>query len=171
MFGVLAPVLWVGTVPMISVMLVVFPGGVPAAGWWRRVFVAQMVALGILVPVLADQADGDQIMVLNVLGGLAGVALLVTGAARALWLVVLWWRADGERRRQLFSFVVVTAALAGFYGIGVASFLITGDTDFAGGQVQSVVFPFLVAGLPTAIGLSVLRHRLYGIESPSIASR
>jgi hypothetical protein len=46
-----------------------------------------MIAVAVAVPVLADQADGSQVVVLSVLGSVAGVFLLVTGAARAVWLV------------------------------------------------------------------------------------
>ena len=85
--AVLSSVLWVGTWPLIAVLLVVFPDGVPPTGWWRRAFIGQMIAVAVAVPVLADQADGSQVVVLTVLGSVAGVFLLVTGAARAVWLV------------------------------------------------------------------------------------
>lgn len=162
--GVLSSVLWVGTLPLIAVLLVVFPDGVPPTGWWRRAFIGQMIAVAVAVPVLADQADGTQVVVLNVLGSVAGVFLLVTGAARAVWLVALWWRLKGNARRQVFAFVFMAGALAVFYAVGVVSYLITGDTEIGGGQVQTLVLALLLAGLPAAIGLSVLRHRLYGIE-------
>ena len=162
--GVLSSVLWVGTLPLIAVLLVVFPDGVPPSGWWRRAFVGQLITIVLAVPVLADQADGSQVVVLTVLGSVAGVFLLVTGAARAFWLLALWWRSDGERRRQVFAFVAMAAALAVFYLVGLVSYLITGDTEIGGGQVQAVALALLLAGLPAAIGLSVLRHHLYGIE-------
>ena len=41
---------FLGTLPLLPVLLVVFPDGVPARGWWRGVFLAQLVALGGLVP-------------------------------------------------------------------------------------------------------------------------
>lgn len=160
----LAVVLWVGTLPLLPVLLVVFPDGVPRRGLWRAVFYAQVVALAVAVPVLADQGDGVVIPSLAAAGTFAGMFLLLSGLARTVSLVRLWWRSEGERRQQVFPFVVVAGVVAGSYAVGGLIFLLTGSTGPEGTPAAGVLYAFTAGGLPAAIGLSVLRHRLYGVE-------
>ena len=57
--GDLAGALWVTTLPLLPILLVVFPDGIPASRWWRAVLVTQLGALAVAVPVLVDQGDGQ----------------------------------------------------------------------------------------------------------------
>jgi len=155
---------WVGTLPLLPVLLVVFPDGVAPRGWWRFVFIGQMISLIVMLPVLVDQADGVTIGWLVAIGAVAGVFMLATGIVRTLALVRMWWRSRGERRRQMRPLIVVASILATFYVVSGISTLTTGGFIDDGSLAAGLSYAFIVGGLPTAIGLSVLRHRLYGIE-------
>lgn len=155
---------WVGTLPLLPVLLVVFPDGVPRRGLWRHVLGGQLVALAVAVPVLLDQANGVTVGWLVVAGQVAGGFMLMSGIARAASLLRLWWRSTGERRRQLLPFVIVAGALAAFYATTGVLALATGSTGLESGVLGGVSFVFIFGGLPAAIGLSVLRHRLFGIQ-------
>jgi hypothetical protein len=103
---------WVGTLPLLPVMTVVFPDGVAPRGPWRWVFVVQMVCLALMAPSLVDQQSEPVWLPTLVLGVAALIVVFLTGVARSIALVVLWLRAKGERRRQLSAFVAVAAVTA-----------------------------------------------------------
>lgn len=155
---------WVGTLPLLPVLLVVFPDGVATRGWWRYVFIGQMLSLAVMLPVLVDQADGVSVGWLVATGSVAGLFMFASGIARAVALVRMWWRSRGERRRQMRPLVVVASILALLYAVAGISTLATGgfldDESIASG----LGYAFIVGALPTAVGISVLRHRLYGID-------
>ena len=162
--GVLAGVLWVTTLPLLAVLLVVFPDGVPTSRWWRAVFVTQLAALGAAVPVLVDQGDGQVSPQSFAVGVVAGVVFLLSGFVRAVSLIWQWWHAQGERRRQLMPFTAAAASLAAFYAAAAVYRAITGQDEIGGPLVSTVLFALVLAALPCAIGVSVLRHHLFGIE-------
>jgi two-component system, NarL family, sensor kinase len=155
---------WVGTLPLLPVLLVVFPDGVAPRGWWRYIFIGQMISLVVMLPVLVDQADGVTIGWLVAIGAVAGLFILASGMARTVALVGMWWRSRGERRRQMRPLIVVASILATFYAVSGISTLTTGGLIDDGSVAAGLSYAFIVGALPTAIGLSVLRHRLYGIE-------
>jgi signal transduction histidine kinase len=155
--------LFLGTIPLLPLLLVVFPDGVPTRGWWRRVFVAQLVAVGLLAPLsLVVGRTTLPPAALAAVAVLLGGGLMASGMARAVALVILWRRADQERRRQFTAFVAVAAALAALYAVAVAQ-LLAGRSD-GSGILGNLGLAFILGGLPTALGLSVLRHHLFGIE-------
>lgn len=155
--------LFLGTLPLLPVLLVAFPDGVPSRGWWRGVFFAQLVALGLLAPLsLVVGRTTPPPAALAAAAGLLGGVLIVSGMARAIALVILWRRADPERHRQLTAFVAVALAIAALYAVAVVQ-LLAGSSD-DGGVLDKLRLAFILGGLPTALGLSVLRHHLFGIE-------
>lgn len=155
---------WMGTLPLLPVLLVVFPDGVPRRGVWLYVFRGQLVALALGVPVVVDQADGVTVGWLGLVGVISGLFMLLTLLARTVVLVWLWRHSQSERRRQLRPFVLAAAALAGFYVVTAVLFVTTGSPGTGAGVLAGLSYAFVIGVLPAAIGLSVLRHRLYGIE-------
>ncbi len=160
----LTGLLWLGTVPLLALLLVVFPDGVPVRGAWRRVWAAQVAAVAVLasVSVLMAVPVGGPVLWTVAVG--AGALLVVTGVARGGFLVLTWWRADGERRRQLLPFVAVAGVVAAFYTGGGLRLVATGSAGSTDGVVGALAIAALVGGLPVALGWSVLRHRLFGIR-------
>lgn len=160
-----AELIWLGTLPLLPILLVVFPDGVPRSGMWRTVFRAQIIALAALVLVLVAQtADPPSNWAFPVAVAAGGV-LVSTGVVRGASLVRLWWRSDGDRRTQLLPFVIVAGLLAALYGVGGLLLATTGTSRSVGSAViDGLMYAFIIGGLPIALGVSVLRHRLYGIE-------
>lgn len=158
-----AGLLFLGTLPLLPVLLVAFPDGVPSRGWWRGVFVAQLVVLGAMAPLsLVVGRTEPAPAPLAAVAVLLGVVLVVSGIVRAIALVVLWRRADPVRHRQLTAFVAVASAVAAMYVVAVAK-LLAGSSE-GSGALDKLRLAVIVGGLPTALGLSVLRHHLFGIE-------
>lgn len=156
--------LWLGTLPLIPILMVVFPDGVPRKGIWRAVFYAQLIALALAVPGMIDQADGTMAGPLSVIATIAGFTLLLSGVVRAVTLILMWWRAKGARRRQLSLFVTATAGLLLVYLISGLHLWITGASDFGNPWADGAIFAYVTGCLPAAIAASVLRDRLFGIE-------
>jgi two-component system NarL family sensor kinase len=155
---------WLGTVPLLPLLLAVFPDGVPGHGFWRRVWVAQIIALALLTGVAGLQLAGGSQSRWLAPAIAAGAILVVSGILRGGWLVNLWRRAHGERRAQLLPFVAVAAGLAAVYIAAALQQVFTGRNAVFEGVLGAVIGVAILAGLPLALGLSVLRHRLFGIE-------
>jgi signal transduction histidine kinase len=155
-----AAVSWVGTLPLLAVLVLIFPTGRPPSPRWRPVLFAQLVAVAVLTVVVAIAPGG---VPLQPLAAVAGVVLLGTGMLAAVSQVVRWRAATGVERAQLRTFAVLAAVLA-------LSYVVAGLLKLIGLQgtwwpnLDAVSYLTLIAGLPVAVGLAVLRHRLYGID-------
>jgi signal transduction histidine kinase len=160
----LGGLLWLGTIPLLALLLVAFPDGVPVRGGWRRVWTVQVTAVAVLASLCVSSAASVEQPFVWIVAVAAGALLAVTGVARGGFLVLTWWCADGERRRQLLPFVAVAAVLAAFYVQGGLRLVFTGSAGSTEGVVGAMAIAALVGGLPVAVGWSVLRHRLFGIR-------
>jgi signal transduction histidine kinase len=156
----LSAVSWAGTLPLLPVLVLIFPTGRPPSPRWRWVLYVQLAAIGMVAVVLgvAVVLPGVQLVAVVAL-----VVLLGTGILAAAGQLVRWRAARGVERAQLRGFAVLAAVLA-------LSYLVAGLLRVSGSQggwwptIDAVAFLTLVAGLPVAVGLAVLRHRLYGID-------
>jgi len=84
--------------------------------------------------------------------GIAAIALILTAVAS---LVIRFRRARGQERQQL-KWLVYAASLL---------FLSTPIQPLLGGGLGSdVLFAVLISLLPVAVGVAILRHRLYDID-------
>lgn len=158
-----ADVAWAGTLPLLPVLLLVFPDGWPRSGQWRTVGAVQLVALGAVVAATvaaASHADPrSPVRAITVIGGLV---LLGTGVARAGALLAEWRRSAGDRRSQLGWFAAAAGLLAGLYLVGGALVLLgVHEVDPA---LEPLVYALQVGALPAALGVAVVRHRLYGLD-------
>jgi two-component system, NarL family, sensor kinase len=156
----LAAVSWVGTLPLLAVLVLIFPTGRAPSPRWRPVLYAQLAAIAVLAVVVAIAPGG---VPLQPLAAVAGVVLLGTGMLAAVSQVVRWRAATGVERAQLRAFAVLAAVLA-------LSYVVAGLLKLSGSQggwwptIDALSYLILIAGLPVAVGLAVLRHRLYGID-------
>ena len=91
----------------------------------------------------------EELPVFEVLGGLFGTGVL--GAVAAV--VVRFRRSRGAERQQVKWFLYAVAPL-----------LLVPVLDYLPGIIGSLMFGWVLIALPTAIGISVLRHRLYDID-------
>ena len=94
-------------------------------------------------------AHVEDLPIFSVLGGVFSIGFI--GAVASV--VVRFRRSRGVERQQMKWFVYAAAPIVTFPAL-----------DFLPGIVSGVVFGAVLIGLPTAIGVAVLRHRLYDID-------
>ncbi len=147
-----------------------FPDGrLPSRRWLPVAVLAGIGILGLVVlGMLTDTLSGqnvdyrienpigieglrpvEDLPVFGVLGALFAVGLF--GAVASV--VVRFRRSRGVERQQMKWFLLATAPI-----------LLLPLTDYVPGAVGSVVFGFVLIALPTAIGVAILRYRLYDID-------
>jgi len=151
-----------------------FPTGRLPSRRWRRVLVLDACALAGVV--LADAlAPGriSQSSIQNPLGvegplydliGLAVPLLLLPATALSVGALILRWRrARGDERQQLKVFAFAGSLLP----VTVFTWVITQVFDLSGpvlGVLESAMAATAFLALPVAVGVAVLRYRLYDID-------
>jgi len=154
----------------LGLLLLLFPNGrLPSRRWRPAVWAAIAAAAGsaLSAPFLPGPVAAG--LPANPLGieplggalrlayGANGVVLAAVLLAAVVSLVARFQRAVGVERQQLKWFA---------YGVGLLPLLaVVGPIADAAGPVAGVlVFPVLVSGVPVAIGVAVLKYRLYDID-------
>jgi hypothetical protein len=166
--GWVSELLWVPLITLICIpLLLLFPDGRPPSRRWRWVLwsAGAFVLLTVVGNGFSDWSiDGGRpnpyvlpdhqglLLVLRDLSVLPGVA----GALGAVTsLVVRYRRADAVVRTQMRLFLTASALL--LPGVAVAD--LVQDSG-----VAVVLFPLLLSLPPVAIGVAVLRYRLYDLD-------
>src|SRR4051794_16938018 len=134
---VLSGLAWIGGLPMLPLLFLLFPTGSPPTPRWRPVLYAQLGALAVLVGVVLADADPSRGLP-HLLLVSAAVVLLAGALAAAVGLVLRWRRAVGEERAQLRLFALAAAAVAGWYL--VAGLLVSVGSGF-GAPVDTIAIP------------------------------
>ncbi len=132
----------------------VLPGigmlGVVVLGALTDTLTGQTVDYRIDNPIgIEGLAHVEDLPVFGVLGGLFAV-----GAVGALASVVVRFRRARGIERQQIKWFVYPVALIPIISVG----------DYLPGIISNVAFGVALIGLPTAIGIAVLRYRLYDID-------
>jgi hypothetical protein len=155
---------------MSTFLLLVFPTGhLPSRRWRPVVWAAGATITGVslVAAVAPEPLDaglppnplGIQQLaaVYEVVGPIAFLLLGVLGLASVVSLVVRFRRARGEERQQLKWFT---------YGAGVLTLLlaVSAVSPALNAQVPNLVVAAALAAPPLAIGVAVLRYRLYDID-------
>jgi hypothetical protein len=147
-----------------------FPDGrLPSRRWLPVAVIAGIGALAVVVlGMLSDTLRGQNLdyTIENPIGieGLAhveelpffavlSVPLLVGCLGAVAAVVVRFRRSRGVERQQMKWFLYAAAPIVTFP-----------ITDYLPGIVSDLLFGWLLLGLPTAIGIAVLRYRLYDID-------
>ena len=152
-------------------LLLLFPTGRLLSSRWR--IVAWTAACGVSLATvtralnpgpLENFASFDNPFGVDatILGPIGAVAVWLTqGAllAALLSLVVRVVRSRGEERQQVKWFVA--AAVLGFFALLGNSLLLP---ENFGGELGNWLWPIVIANLPIAVGIAVLRYRLYEID-------
>jgi hypothetical protein len=165
---------------ILLVIMIIFPAGQMPVGRWRGPAIgaiaaaASAVVLAALVPTFQVTAEGQLVTLGNAYTFLPDappwdwlteafpypvfVGLLIAGAGSML---IRARRATGQERQQLRWVVAAFAAVACAIPLGFAILLAFGD-----GAANVAWLPALVSFtlLPIAIGIAVLRYRLYDID-------
>jgi hypothetical protein len=164
-------------IPLLIIPLL-FPNGQPPTPRWRWVGVAAIAwaALFVLLAALPQQINASTrpTLVLDnpigVLGkdtverlvGVWIVGLLALVVVCAVALFVRYRRANATEREQIKWLLYACAVFLVVYVGGFASRL--GGTASLGGYIWGVFFGLSVIALPAAIGIAILRYRLYDID-------
>jgi hypothetical protein len=173
---------WVGTFvwtlgigPAATFLLLLFPTGrLPSKRWRPVAWVAgaglAMITMSIaLTPGVIEDArvsnpvglsGGED--VLSLLGAAGGVALVVTVLLSAASLIARFRNAPAEERQQL-KWIAGAAPLVGLGTLASLVIESTSSSDAAGNASNTIVSVSL-AVVPVAIGIAILRHRLFDID-------
>jgi hypothetical protein len=163
--------------PLLLIPLL-FPNGQPPTPRWRSVGVAAIVwaSLFVLIAALARQINAGTTpnMVfdnpIGVLGkgtverlvGVWIVGLLALAVACAVALFVRYRRANEIEREQIKWLLYACALFLMVYAVGLVGRL--GGKSSVGGYIWGVFFGLSVIALPAAIGIAILKYRLYDID-------
>jgi hypothetical protein len=169
----LANIAWLGALlGLLPFLVLLFPTGRLLSRRWRTVAWALGLVVGLYLtarlltpgpvspglpanPLGMESAEGLLLLVQTISGVAAPILALATLAS----LVVRFRRARGEERQQLKWFTFVVAAdLVLIPGLG----RVTEQVAPVLGEL--VVFPVAVSMIPIAIGVAVLKYRLYDID-------
>ncbi len=167
-------------------IFLLFPDGKPPSPRWRPVLWLWVVAMTITLvgwmtglaelPVGSVEEDGLFITVANptfiaswldraafVGGFLLGVSTIATGVA----IVVRFRRSKGDERQQLRWLTSVGVAFLAAFALQFVLMIVTGDEDLPG-WIGTAIFmlyaSILLIGLPVAIGIAILKYRLYDLD-------
>lgn len=167
----------------IPILLTLFHDGRPPSRGWRLLPAAVIASAAVLVlgsvlsPGLLDNAQ-QGIAVRNPTGApslgwlphgalwLGGLGLLAASVASIVALVLRFRRAEGEERQQV-RWLAYAAAVA---GITLVLAIVSGiglhgeETRFVNDLAFFLFFASLALGFPAAIGVAVLRYRLWDLD-------
>src|SRR5918992_191145 len=169
---------WVPYVGLFVLLFLVFPDGWPQsrALRWFTSLVLFVIAYGTVLaafspgPIDAIGGAVDNPLGMKALGGVGTNSavgplesvLYVLGIVAAASLFGRMRRARGVQRQQIKWFAYATVVLVG--GV-VLDFTVSEATGVSWlGKIGFVLRMFGLAGLPMAIGIAVLRYRLYNID-------
>ncbi len=175
--------------PAAIALPLVFPNGKLISPRWRLVMWTGIVALllGIATAALKagpldEEMPGDPVnpvgvggtagRLLSAAGGIGNVLVLVSFLLAGASLIVRLRRSSGRARQQLKWFAY--AGSLAVAGLTLAMFDVFNESlggtptptwsQFVGGVGWSLTLASLLLGIPAAIGIAMLRHRLYGID-------
>jgi hypothetical protein len=156
--------------PAASFLLLLFPDGRLPSPRWRAVAWCAGAGIGLLFAAdslssgpLADYPElanpyGVDSPVVDVVGGIAALALAVAMVGSPLSLVLRFRRAGRAERQQIKWLALAGAVAAVTFVLALASYeaLPEGVSD------RAIMLSILM--LPVAAGVAILRHRLYDID-------
>jgi hypothetical protein len=170
-------VLWPSSYLFLCLLLLLFPDGRLPSPRWRPVALALAISWSLVILYTAFEPSTTtvhRVTFTNPVGiqalshpawttvrqGILVIAVATLGAA-AMAPLLRYRRADPTQRQQLkwFAFVITICVVSVLVAVAVQGFL---------PLVATVLWPVAIAGvlvgLPAAVGLAVLRYRLYDID-------
>ncbi|MGH2681797.1 MAG: hypothetical protein ACRDIX_01030 [Actinomycetota bacterium] len=151
------PVVWVlvGGAIVLMAAYAVRPGGLPVPGG------LQGKVQGFENPVGIGPLKDTLNMVIRV----SAMAILAAAMASVVALIVRFRRARAEERLQIKWLAYVVATTGMFLVVSVASLLFEGGDSAPINEVfYTLSFLGIAFGVPAAIGIAILRYRLYDID-------
>jgi hypothetical protein len=162
--------IWIATLPVLPLLLLVYPSGTLLSPRWRLLgWAPVVVGLGValVVTIFTWPYRGRELLVsLDELGPelrweslliLSYLEFIVASAALALVSLVLRYRRSAREGRLQIKWLAVAVAL--LVVDGVASIAFPSDEAW-----RSIVSDIVFASIPLAIGIAIFRYRLYEID-------
>ena len=156
---------------LVAFLLFLFPNGRPPSPRWRPVMWGAVGYLGFftLVIWLAPESNdirlafvrnplGLEIEIINLLLELLYLTIPLVLLAGTAAVIVRFRRSRGEERQQLKWFAYAAGVMAVLFVLWF-SLALTGLV-----AVDALVFTLPLMGLPIAVGVAILRYRLYDID-------
>ncbi len=185
--GVVAALLtnsvWPLMIGAIMLLALLFPTGRVPSQRWRylppaMVGLALILFIGtVLTPGPIDTGAGVRIInpigveplgsVIDIAGTIGGIGLMLSAIPAILAVVLRFKRSQGEERQQIRWLAYVAGTLAAVIVAGVATGLVVGSSfgnSFLSELFFYVGFALLGIGVPVAMGVAVLRYRLYDLD-------
>ena len=164
----LGEVAWTLTFPplLVTLMLLIFPDGrLPSRRWWAVVGIALVGYAFLHIPTMFASYTNGAVALAEEVGLWASLAALLASVAA---VVLRWRRGGGQQRRQIKLLVYTVAVTVVALLAAVASWYIFDDVWGAASYPTVIALQAAVAGIavgvPVAIGVAVLKHRLYDID-------
>jgi hypothetical protein len=157
---------------LLAALLVLYPSGQPPSPRWRWVLWLAGIGAGFSVVgalsvwlrrgigLLLVGGGPEPVGVLGILYGVGFWMGLVAVLAAIASLVVRFRRARGVERQQLKWVVYAVVVVVVCFTL----FMMTPDPFLLSELVADVVFALLIAFIPAAMGVAILRYRLYDID-------
>jgi hypothetical protein len=163
----------------VLLILLLFPNGRLPSHRWRLVAWAVVVlqVLGmfekVVGPTVGDVIDKEVFRNPTSIESLEGVGpiaeaisflslpLLLLASVASIWVR---WRRAGDVEREQIKWLVYAAACGAAVLGGVASLILFGEGSYAAFFFFSVGFAAIFLGVPVAIGIAILKYRLYDID-------
>ena len=166
---------WLLLIFALLLILLLFPTGRPPTLRWRWVGVAAIgwATLFVLMTTLSQRLTAPGIALDNPIGvlgegtvellsGVWIVGLLMLLLACALALFIRYRRANDTEREQIKWLLYACAVFVVIYVGGTIGGV--AGSNSVGGYVWGILFGLSLLLVPTAIGIAVLRYRLYDID-------
>jgi hypothetical protein len=157
---------------LLTALLLLFPGGQPPSLRWRwvlwlAVIGAAFTVVGALamwplrgIGLLQVSGGPEPVGVLGILYGVGFWVSLVAVLAAITSLVVRFRRADGVERQQLKWVVYAVVVVVGCFIL----FMVAPNPIDLSELAADVVFALLITLIPVAMGVAILKYRLYDID-------
>ena len=150
---------------IVTLMLLIFPDGCLPSRRWR--FAVWTALMGFCIVVIADSLPSFRagVEAAQTVGLLTSLVAFIA----SMVAVIFRWRRSGGQERQQLKWLVYVGAVTIAAALGGVTSLYVQD-DIAGAWSYSTVFGLVVAlagvmvGVPFAMGVAILKHRLYDID-------
>jgi signal transduction histidine kinase len=183
--ALITSVLWLPMIAIVSLLLLLFPTGAVPGPRWRFLpwLIGSAIALFLIGSVLApgplEDTGIEGVVIRNPVGveALEAAAPVVVGGASVLGLlcilpcvaalVVRFVRSRGEERQQVKWLAYVAAATIVLVLLQIALSVTLGDA-YTRSLFEEMLFlasfALIGVGVPVAMGVAVLRYRLYDLD-------
>ena len=182
--ALLSQVLWLPIIVCLCLLAALYPTGRVLSPRWRFLppatvaFIALYVVGYALTPTALEDAGLPPTVrnpvgvdalepLAEIVGTMAGIGLLVIAPLSLAALVLRYRRSRGEERQQIRWLAYVTGATAALIVTALLLALVVGETFGESILAQAfflTTFSMIGIGVPVAMGVAVLRYRLYDLD-------